>query len=64
MFCCYTLLLDVVPLSPNQFETHPWDAFEADLYFQNRMASIMFSVRVYPFLYPILVYSCKAVTDP
>ena len=26
MFCCYTLLMDVFPWSPNQSDTHPWDA--------------------------------------
>ena len=27
-FCCYTLLMDVFPLSPNQFDTHPWDSLQ------------------------------------
>ena len=37
-FCCYALLMDVFPWSPNQFGTHPWDSLqwlvEANLYFQ------------------------------
>ena len=32
--------------------------------FKNRMPFAMFSVRFYPFLYHMLVYFSKAVTDP
>ena len=28
MFCCYTLLMDVFPWSPNQSDTHPWDSLQ------------------------------------
>ena len=28
MFCCYTLLMDVFPRSPNQSDTHPWDSLQ------------------------------------
>ena len=28
MFCCYTILMDVFPWPPNQFDTHPWDSLQ------------------------------------